>query len=171
MLPSVGRSIATRLYGEVIRAAQKAGDWREAVLLYREAEAAGLGPSAATATAVFLACYAEQQVTTRHRPRPILAVDASHFASLSCFMHLTTCIMLDAVFFFVALTMNVLGSTSLVRECVLSLSPPPLHLNPRLLPSLAVFLVRRPPQRVLPVRRGGVVCIGRFATAVGGGNA
>lgn len=51
-----------RLYAVVIRAAQKAGDWREAVLLYREAEAANLGPSAATATTVFLACYAEQQV-------------------------------------------------------------------------------------------------------------
>lgn len=46
----------------VIRAAQKAGDWREAVLLYREAEAGGLDPSAATAVAVFLACYAEKQV-------------------------------------------------------------------------------------------------------------
>lgn len=47
----------------VIRAAQKAGDWREAVLLYREAEAANLGPSAATATTVFLACYAEKRVS------------------------------------------------------------------------------------------------------------
>ena len=46
----------------VIRAAQKAGDWREAVLLYREAEAANLDPSAATATTVFLACYAEKRV-------------------------------------------------------------------------------------------------------------
>eukprot|EP00903_Cladosiphon_okamuranus_P008809 g8436.t1 len=49
------------LYAVVIRAAQKAGDWREAVLLYREADAADLGPSAATATTVFLACYAEKQ--------------------------------------------------------------------------------------------------------------
>lgn len=54
-----------RLYAVVIRAAQKAGDWREAVLLYREAEAANLGPSAATATTVFLACYAEQRVRER----------------------------------------------------------------------------------------------------------
>jgi len=61
MLPPMGHA-TSRLYGVVIRAAQKAGDWRQAVLLYREAEAAGLGPSAATATAVFLACYAEQQV-------------------------------------------------------------------------------------------------------------
>eukprot|EP00752_Nemacystus_decipiens_P016473 g14726.t1 len=49
------------LYAVVIRAAQKAGDWREAVLLYREAEAANLGPTAATASTVFLACYAEKQ--------------------------------------------------------------------------------------------------------------
>lgn len=51
-----------RLYAVVIRAAQKAGDWREAVLLYREAEAANLAPSAATATTVFLACYADKRV-------------------------------------------------------------------------------------------------------------
>ncbi|CAM9283116.1 unnamed protein product, partial [Scytosiphon promiscuus] len=54
-------SAMNTLYAVMIRAAQKAGDWREAVLLYREAEGLDPGPSAATATAVFLACYAEQE--------------------------------------------------------------------------------------------------------------
>lgn len=34
------------------------------MLLYREAEALDPGPSAATATVVFLACYVEQEVWT-----------------------------------------------------------------------------------------------------------
>lgn len=51
-----------RLYAVAIRAAQKAGDWREAVLFYREAELVDPGPSAATATCVFLACYEAKQV-------------------------------------------------------------------------------------------------------------
>ncbi|CAB1110596.1 unnamed protein product [Ectocarpus sp. CCAP 1310/34] len=54
-------STMNALYAVVIRAAQKAGDWRLAVVLYREMEAVKPGPSAATATAVFLACYAEQE--------------------------------------------------------------------------------------------------------------
>ncbi|CAM9133805.1 unnamed protein product [Ectocarpus sp. 4 AP-2014] len=54
-------STMNALYAVVIRAAQKAGDWRQAVVLYREMEAVKPGPSAATATAVFLACYAEQE--------------------------------------------------------------------------------------------------------------
>ncbi|CAM9679718.1 unnamed protein product, partial [Ectocarpus sp. 8 AP-2014] len=54
-------STMNSLYAVVIRAAQKAGDWRQAVVLYREIEAVKPGPSAATATAVFLACYAEQE--------------------------------------------------------------------------------------------------------------
>ncbi|CAM9449620.1 unnamed protein product, partial [Ectocarpus fasciculatus] len=54
-------STMNALYAVVIRAAQKAGDWRQAVVLYREVEAVKPGPSAATATVVFLACYAEQE--------------------------------------------------------------------------------------------------------------
>ena len=51
-----------RLYAVAIRAGQKAGDWRETVLFYREAELVDPGPSAATATCVFLACYEAKQV-------------------------------------------------------------------------------------------------------------
>ncbi|CAM9812888.1 unnamed protein product, partial [Hapterophycus canaliculatus] len=54
-------STMNTLYALMVRAAQKVGDWREAVLLYREAEALNPGPSAATATAAFLACYAEHE--------------------------------------------------------------------------------------------------------------
>lgn len=38
------------------------------MVLYREVEAVKPGPSAATATAVFLACYAEQEVTAQVFP-------------------------------------------------------------------------------------------------------
>lgn len=51
-----------RLYATVIRAAHKAGNWREAVLFFREAELLDPGPSAETARTVFLACYAAKQV-------------------------------------------------------------------------------------------------------------
>ncbi|CAM9449134.1 unnamed protein product [Ectocarpus sp. 13 AM-2016] len=54
-------STMNALYAVIIRAAQKAGDWRQAVVLYREMETVKPGPSAATAMAVFLACYAEQE--------------------------------------------------------------------------------------------------------------
>lgn len=44
-------------------------------------------------------------------------------------------------------------------------------MNLCLRPSWTVSLLRRPPQPVVAVRRGGIVRVGGFATAVGGGHA
>lgn len=54
------------------------------MLLYREAEAGGLDPSAATAAAVFLACYAEKQVVYQSVFLSIPAVVCSY--ALACGM-------------------------------------------------------------------------------------